>query len=344
MNIDFTIKPKVTKDLILSRFSEEQIMEYYLHIPVKKGLFRSPIRKDNRPTCSFFRNSRGELIFKDFGTGQYLNCFEVVKTIYNCDYFTALNIIANDFNIVHSSILQKNPGKINSNPIKLEAKETAKIQVEIQDFTDLELKWWEKYGITPEILKKYNVYSCKHVFLNGQLVAKSQQHCPIFGYYGDKVKENGESIELWRCYFPQRKSYRFLTNWPSKKLQGYKQLPKKGKLCVITKSMKDCLSMYSCGITAIAPCSENLFVADNVLEDLKKRFKYIVVFYDTDLPGILNMKKIQKDHPELNFFFIPRHYEAKDFSDFYAKYGRKVTLETIKNYINKLKLFGNKNF
>lgn len=340
MNIDFSIKPKITKDLILSRFSEEQLMEYYLHVPVKKGLFRSPLRKDRRPTCSFYRNGSNTLIFKDFATGQHLNIFGVVQEMFHCDYFEALRIIANDMGIVRDKSLQKNSGKINEHPVRMQDKEMSKIQVEVQDFTDLELKWWGKYGITLETLKRFNVYSCKHVFLNGQLVAKSQQHCPIFGYYGKKY----QGIELWRCYFPKRTSFRFITNWPSKKIQGYDQLPKSGKLLVITKSMKDCLSMYSCGITAIAPCSENLFVSDNVLEDLKKRFRYIVVFYDNDLPGISNMRKIQKDHPELNFFFIPRCYGAKDFSDFYAKYGRKVTLETIKAYINKLKLFGNKNF
>lgn len=338
--MNFQFEPKLTKDLILSRFSEEQLMEFYLRVPIKRGLFRSPLRKDKQPTCSFYRNSSGTLIFKDFATGQHLNVFGVVQEIFRCNYFESLRIIANDFGIVKDRTLQRNPGKINENPIKIEDKETSKIQIEMQDFTDLELKWWGKYGITKEILAKFNVYSCKHVFLNDQLFAKSQQHCPIFGYYGNKY----QGLELWRCYFPKRKSFRFITNWPSKKIQGFDQLPKSGKLLVITKSMKDCLSMYSCGITAIAPCSENLFVSDVVLEDLKKRFKYIVVFYDNDLPGVINMRKIRKEHPELNFFFIPRKYEAKDFSDFYAKYGRKKILEIIKHYIQQLGVLGKKNF
>lgn len=338
--MDFQFEPKVTKELILSRFSEEQIMEFYLRVPIKRGLFRSPLRRDREPTCSFYRNSSGDLIFKDFATGQHLNAIGVVQSIFRCNYFEALKIIANDFGIVKSKSIARNPGKINENPVKIKDKEMSKIQIEVQDFTDLELKWWKKYGITLDILKKFNVYSCKHVFLNDQIFAKSQQHCPIFGYYGKKY----QGLELWRCYFPKRTSFRFITNWPSKKIQGYDQLPKKGKLLVITKSMKDCLSMYSCGITAIAPCSENLFVSENVLEDLKKRFKYIVVFYDNDLPGISNMRKIRKTHPELNFFYIPRYYEAKDFSDFYAKYGRKKTLETIKLYLLQLNSSGIRNF
>ena len=331
--MDFSFQPKITKKLILSKFSEEQLMEYYLHIPVKKGLFRSPLRRDKQPTCSFYRNKSGTLIFKDFATGQHLNVFDVVQSIFRCDYFESLRIIANDFGIVQDNTLHKNPGKINLNPIKIKDKEISKIQIEVQEFTDSELKWWGKYGISKDILKRFDVYSCKHVFLNDQLFAKSQQHCPIFGYYGKKY----QGLELWRCYFPKRTSFRFITNWPSKKIQGYDQLPKKGKLLVITKSMKDSMCLYSCGITACAPNSENLFIPDKVLEDLKNRFENIVVLYDNDKPGLYNMAKIRKEHPELTYVFIPKRYGSKDISDFYKDHGRKETLNLIKTFILWLK-------
>lgn len=331
--MDFSFQPKITKELILSRFSEEQLMEYYLHIPVKKGLFRSPLRRDKQPTCSFYRNKSGTLIFKDFATGQHLNIFDVVQSIFRCDYFGSLRIIANDFGIVRDNALHKNPGKINLNPIKIKDKEISKIQIEVQEFTDSELKWWGRYGISKDILKRFDVYSCKHVFLNDQLFAESQQHCPIFGYYGKKY----QGLELWRCYFPKRTSFRFITNWPSKKIQGYDQLPKKGKLLVITKSMKDSMCLYSCGITACAPNSENLFIPDKVLEDLKNRFENIVVLYDNDRPGLYNMSKIRKEHPELTYVFIPKRYGSKDISDFYKDHGRKETLNLIKTFILWLK-------
>ena len=331
--MDFSFQPKITKELILSRFSEEQLMEYYLHIPVKKGLFRSPLRRDKQPTCSFYRNKSGTLIFKDFATGQHLNIFDVVQSIFRCDYFESLRIIANDFGIVRDNALHKNPGKINLNPIKIKDKEISKIQIEVQEFTDSELKWWGKYGISKDILKRFNVYSCKHVFLNDQLFAESQQHCPIFGYYGKKY----QGLELWRCYFPKRTSFRFITNWPSKKIQGYDQLPKKGKLLVITKSMKDSMCLYSCGITAWSPNSENLFIPDKVLGDLKNRFENIVVLYDNDRPGLYNMAKIRKEHPELTYVFIPKRYGSKDISDFYKDHGRKETLNLIKTFILWLK-------
>lgn len=334
MNFSLNRQPKVNKDLILSLYSEEQIFSFYIGSEVKsKKLFRSKLRNDKNPTCSIYRNKSGALIYKDFATGQHLNCFAYVMELFNCDYHQAVHIIANDFNIIRDSSITRNKGKIISNDFRIEEKEFSKIQIEKQDFTELELKWWLKFGITPEILKEYNVYSCKHVFLNGQLIAKSQRHCPIFGYYGKKY----QGFELWRCYFPKRKTFRFITNWMSKKIQGYDQLPKSGKLLVITKSMKDVMCLYSMGITAIAPNSETQFVSDTVLEDLKKRFKNIVVFFDNDETGIAFMNKIKKKHPELVYTWLPRKLGAKDISDFYKENGRKATLNLIKDFVLWLK-------
>ena len=53
MELNFDFEPKITKDYLLSKCSEETYMQFYLGIQVKKGLFKSPLRKDHRPTCSF---------------------------------------------------------------------------------------------------------------------------------------------------------------------------------------------------------------------------------------------------------------------------------------------------
>ena len=332
MNLDFTFEPKITKSYLLSQYSEETYMEYYLGIKVAKGLFCSPLRRDNTPTCSFYKNKSGELIFKDFNGSFYGNFISVVMEKYHVSYYKALQIIAEDFNLS-----KRHTDKVAVNPIKPSTtvfKDTgqADVRVEIKDFTQEELNWWNSYGITLDILKKFNVYSCKNIFLNGELFKTIYKDNFMFGYYGGK-KDN---LELWRIYFPKQSNYRFLTNWPAKKIQGLKQLKKDGDICVITKSMKDTMCLYSLGISAIAPNSENLFIADTILERLKSKFKYIIVLYDNDLPGIQNMRKIKKKHPELIYFYIPRHYNAKDISDFYKKYGKDKTLEFVKDNLNKL--------
>lgn len=330
--MDFKIEPEITKAYLLSKFSEETFMEYYLGIPVAKKLYRNPLRKDNKPTCSFYRNKSGELIFKDFSGVFYGNFISVVMFKYSCTYHQALRIIANDFGLIHDNKIPKNKGKLNVNAPVFKDDGAAIIQVEIKDFSKSEIEWWGDYGVTDKILKKFHVFSCKNVFLNGNVISTSSDHCPIYGYYGGKK----EGIELWRIYFPKRKSYRFLSNWDSKKIQGIKQLPNEGKLLVITKSLKDVMCLYSLGIPAIAPNSETLFIPDALYAELKDRFKNIVVLYDNDLAGIANMRKI-RDKYKVKCLWIPRSYEAKDISDFHKKYGRKKTLELIKQAIELLK-------
>ena len=52
---ELEVTPKITKELILSKYSQETLFEHYLGVSVKKGLFCSPsiIRVDKTPTCSF---------------------------------------------------------------------------------------------------------------------------------------------------------------------------------------------------------------------------------------------------------------------------------------------------
>lgn len=333
MGFEYTpIEMEITVEDILSSITEEDIFCRYMNIlQVKKGLYCSPIRDDKNPTCSFFRSKTGTLYLKDFGTGDCTNAFTLVKKLFNCDFHDALNIIANDFGIRASLIAKK---MINFNKTKYKFKEAAptKIQVEIKDFTEEELNWWKQFNIDERLLKRYNVFSLNYVFLNDSVFAQSTPKCPIYGYYFGKK----DGLELWRLYFPFNRKYRFLSNTPGTVLQGLSHLKKTNGICIITKSYKDVISLASFGISAIAPCSENLFCPDNILEKLKRRFSKIVVFYDNDIPGIHNMRKIKKEHPELCYFFIPRKFGVKDFSDAVKKYGYDKIKQVINYYLSKL--------
>lgn len=329
--MDFSFETKVTREFLLNKNNEETYMSYYLGIPVSKGLFRSPLRSDKHTTCSFFRGKSGRLYFKDFATGECLAFENVVMKKFNCNYPEALNIIAKDFGLTKGthkkSILIKQSPKFDSD------KQTF-IQIEQKEFSGDELQWWQSYGITKPILKKYHIFSCKTVFLNGSIFSQSIPSCPSYGYYFGKK----EGIEQWKIYYPKKTDYRFIGNISTKIIQGYKQLPKEGKLLVITKSLKDCACLYSMGISACAPQSETQFISDTILEDLKNRFKYIVLLFDNDLTGIHYTNMLRKKYDFLIPLIIPRRYEAKDISDFHKKYGREETITLIKEsikYINE---------
>lgn len=167
----FTLEPiNITKELILSKVSEETLMEHYLGIPVKKGLFKSPLRQDSKPTCAFYRNRKGDLIFKDFRGDFYGNFISVVMYKFDCPYGKALQIIANDFGIVSRKNLTINKPLIKYTNQKFNDTTQAVIQIEDKSWEDYELEWWSKYGIDKTILKKFHVFSCKNVFLNGSIL------------------------------------------------------------------------------------------------------------------------------------------------------------------------------
>ena len=320
-----SLKPKITKDFILSKVNQESIMNHYTGLDVSsKKLMLSPFRIDNHFTVSFYKSKSDILYLHDFATNEHINCFQAVMKKFGVNFYEALDIIAKDFGLIEgSNDLKVRP--LNIQPLK--ETESSRIQVQIKNYSDKELEWWKQFGISVKTLKKFHVFSIEHVFLNGELKFSSSKQCPIYGYYFGKDK-NG--IEKWKIYFPLKTEYRFLNNLSKKVLQGYHQLPKTGELLVITKSMKDLMAMYEFGISAVSPNSETLFIDDKKLEEFKNRFKHILVLYDNDRPGIHNMWLIRKEHPELNYYYLP-WYLSKDFTDSI----KLVGVDNMKEYVDE---------
>jgi len=326
-----SLHPKITKDFILSKVNQESIMQHYIGTDVNsKKLFLSPLRSDNHVTCSIYKSKSGILYMHDFATNEHIDCWNLVMRLYSCNYYEALKIIAQDFNLISSDITKTQTPKIVES---LKETESAKIQVQIKDFTNKELEWWKSFGISRKTLKKYHVFSLQHVFLNGELKFTSSEQCPIYGYYFGKDKNHEEK---WKIYFPMRTEFRFINNTNKKLLQGYKQLPKTGDLLVISKSMKDIMAMHEFNIPAVAPNSETLFINDKQLEEFKSRFKHILIFYDSDRPGKYNMAKIRREHPELNYYFLPRHL-SKDFTDTIKQVGVDKMKELVNQFMSNYK-------
>lgn len=314
---------KITKELLLKYNSEETYMQTYLGIPVKKGLQVSPLRNDKKPTASFFRNKSNDLIFHDFDGSFYGNFISVVMHLYNCSYYIALKIIANDFGILESKGYEKHAKDIKISEVTfVEKQSTSNIQVQIKDFTTKELDWWGSFGIGQKTLKKYHVFSCAASFLNGFYFESSSASSPMFGYYGGKKNE----MELWRIYMPNKRTYRFLSNWNSNFLQGAKQLPVKGDNLIITKSLKDVMALYELNISAVAPCSENIIISPSQFDRLHKKFDNIIVLYDNDLAGVRGAHKYKKTFSGIKCVFLKRKY-AKDISDIHKKKGLTHSLE-----------------
>jgi len=314
----FLIQPEITKELLLKKYPEEQYMSFYLGVPVTKKLFKSTLRVDHRETCSFYRSDKAGLRYKDFGSGTNFNFIDVVMYLNKCTYHKALQIIANDFRICDiPDVAKSDPRCVYTGEI-IDNKEPCDIKVEVKDFSEKELEWWNSFGVTKELLKEGRVYSIKSVFLNNIPSYFSTDKCPIYGYF----LGHEDNRELWKIYFPSKIKYRFLLN--TSKLQGLHLLPKKGELVIVTKSMKDILTLRGLGFYAISAQSENSYLKKEQVEALQKRFTHVVFWYDPDRAGMKAMSTLRKMYKAL-FYWIPSNYKSKDISDFHKKHGREKT-------------------
>lgn len=329
---------KITRELLLERNSEETYLSYYTGLPVRKGTFKSPFRQDRHPSCGFFRSHTGRLYLVDYARPEYTADFIKAAMFRYClDYNEALNAIAQDFGIIkiHGIRHAVKPVQVQ----KFDTSSITDIRVAVTCFNDRHMEFWSRFGISMETLKKYKVFPLSEVFIGNKVIYKSEEsEYMAFGYYHGSEEVEGKYYERWKVYFPGNKKMRFVSNWKKEWIQGLPQLPENGKLLVITKSMKDVMAMKEFGLNAVAPNSENLFVPDDILEGLSKRFNHIVIIYDNDNAGLRNMARIRRQYNDYCYMWIPKEYGVKDFSDFVERYGRAYTEESIakaKEYLKR---------
>lgn len=321
---------RITRDYLLQFHSEEAYITRYTGIKPQKKLVSSPFRTDKHPSCSFYRASSGVIFLCDFSKPEYTCDFVKAAMLrYSCSYREALRYIAEDYGLIEKSVSR--PQTIEKPAFdegKFDFQKTTFIRIRVGEWLKSHLEFWAKFGITTEILKLFRVYRCEVVYLNDNVIYRGDKN--VFGYYyKNGTTESGEYIEYWRIYFPGRKRMKFLSSWSKDMVQGYNQLPKTGTVLVVTKSLKDVMAMYAMGITAIAPNSEGYFLPEEMVANLKTRFKFIVVMYDNDRAGMVGMAKIRRKYPEFAYVWIDRSTGCKDFSDLRERYGEERTREYI---------------
>lgn len=312
------VKPptNITLDYILSKVSEYDIYSHYLGQFKVGAIYNSPFRKDKNPSFGVYYSKRTrQLLFKDHGNGE---CGNVVKFV---SLFTGIT----NYNDILADIVKQlkiTPStKLDSSKQYIPETETV-IGVVRQEFTQTDINYWSQFHISKATLKKFGVDSIKYYLCNGIVKGIYKDDNPMYAY---KVFNN------FKIYRPLGDKYtKWRNNLTEYDIQGYAQLPKKGDLLFITKSMKDVMCLYEMGFNAISPSSESTFIPEDVLEDLKKRFKRIIILFDRDIAGVKYSRKMSLKYG-LEAMFIHKKYQAKDVSDAVKTNG----FEDIKAWLNK---------
>lgn len=306
----------ITLDWILSKVTEYDIYAKYIGQFKVGMIYNSPFRKDKNPSFGiYYSKHTKQLLFKDHGTGE---CGNVIK-------FVSLFTGKTEYNDILSDIVDKlnitNNTKLVSSKQYIQPTETV-IGVVRQEFTDVDINYWKQFNISINTLKKFNVNSIKYYLCNGIVKGTYKRENPMYAY---KVYNN------FKIYRPLADKYtKWRNNLTDYDIQGYEQLPQKGDILFITKSMKDVMCLHEIGYPAVSPSSESTFLPKDVLEQLKTRFKRIIILFDRDVAGIKRSRKLSRE-TGLEAMFINKKFKAKDVSDAV----KANSFEEIKNWLNE---------
>ena len=306
----------ITLDWILSKVTEYDIYAKYIGQFKVGMIYNSPFRKDKNPSFGIYYSKRTkQLLFKDHGTGE---CGNVIK-------FVSLFTSKTEYNDILSDIVDKlnitNNTKLVSSKQYILPTETV-IGVVRQEFTDVDINYWKQFNISINTLKKFNVNSIKYYLCNGIVKGTYKRENPMYAY---KVYNN------FKIYRPLADKYtKWRNNLTDYDIQGYEQLPQKGDILFITKSMKDVMCLHEMGYPAVSPSSESTFLPKDVLEQLKTRFKRIIILFDRDVAGVKRSRKLSRE-TGLEAMFINKKFKAKDVSDAV----KANSFEEIKNWLNE---------
>lgn len=306
----------ITLDWILSKVTEYDIYAKYIGQFKVGMIYNSPFRKDKNPSFGIYYSKRTkQLLFKDHGTGE---CGNVIK-------FVSLFTGKTEYNDILSDIVDKlnitNNTKLVSSKQYIPPTETV-IGVVRQEFTDVDINYWKQFNISINTLKKFNVNSIKYYLCNGIVKGTYKRENPMYAY---KVYNN------FKIYRPLADKYtKWRNNLTDYDIQGYEQLPQKGDILFITKSMKDVMCLHEMGYPAVSPSSESTFLPKDVLEQLKTRFKHIIILFDRDTSGVKRSRKLNRE-TGLEAMFINKKFKAKDVSDAV----KANSFEEIKNWLDE---------
>jgi len=310
----------ITTDSILLKISEYDIFKFYCSsfIEVNK-VFKSELRKDRSPSCCI-QSYQNKLFYKDFATGDSVDCFGYVQKRFNCTFHESLRIIANDFGLISVKKRAVEGLPVIHERVSYKQANTV-IEPVYRSWRSQDYEYWNSYGISFELLDKYNVKPCKYVFVNSCRY-DDRITSPIYCY------DFGEG--KYKIYRPLEDNYRWFSNTNKSIIQGINQLPENGDILLITKSLKDVICYNSLEISAIAPQSESTNINDDIMSQLKNRFTKIILNYDFDVTGVKFGEEFAKKH-NLNWFYIQ---QAKDVADLIKLKGIDYTKKYINECIN----------
>ena len=322
------------------------VFHHYLNVKfVPNRNFKNPLYNDTRASCSVYLNKKtGIYMMKDFGNMEYSgDCFWLVAKLLGLDMKHDFKQIlwrinedmglcipmgsssdgSNGYGQKFAAPIQASKPREHEPESKVDAEELPPSQPNVKlvykQLSEDELKYWGRYGIKASTLKRFKVRSAKSltgVTKEGKTYKIcSQPSEPMFVYH--------TIDEAVKVYMPKSKLRFMYAHRPSGEyVFGLEHLPSRGHMVFITGGEKDVMSLAAHGFDAVCFNSETAIPPVNIIENLHRRFKHIVLLYDMDDTGKKSAARIEQ---ALGAYGVKRlelplagTKSEKDISDFFA--------------------------
>lgn len=321
-----TGKNSVSFDEIKGKVTDADLVFHYLGITKIPCFIHSPLRKDNRPSFGFYSRDGEKIHWIDLATREGGGMYDLLSLMWHCDYKEVLARIQRDItSSSHGVTITSTPCDVknmqsyqNSNDLKCR----------IRKWRQYDIDYWASYGVPLEWLEYAEVYPISHkiVISNGK---KYVFNADKLAYAFVEHKEGKVTLKIYQPH-SENPQYKWSNKHDRSVISLWTKVPEKGEKLVICSSLKDALCLWAnTGIPALALQGEGYGMSDTAINELKIRYKKIIISYDGDAAGILDAKKLSE---KTGFIYrnSPIIGEAKDWSDIYKIYGKKRFLEEVK--------------
>ena len=314
--------PNISLAEILTKVSEEELFDFYTNGLPSDTLSISPLRNETNPSFIYGKREK-QWQYKDFANDEYGNIIDFIRSKYKCTYSESLNIIINDFNINNRKV--KYFPELLGKDISSSSKKNKTIKIKTSNWNSFYLKYWYEYGISKQTLEYFNVYPITHYWVMNEQTG-TYRLSKAYMAYAYILQEHYKILDVSPNAF-----LKWVSDCSKEIWQGYEQLPKKGELLIITKSLKDIMVLYECGITAISPQNETSIFPEDIIKPLKRNFTHVIILYDNDKAGYKTSKAASEKH-NIPRMFMPNN--IKDVSNYSKIHGILKTKEIMLELIN----------